>query len=159
MSINLPPSKDPPPDHMNYDPSCFVGREEILEEIASKAREVRQGLPITEPVMHLWGVPGIGKSWLLRHVSYKYSSNHSRHHGHTKEKKVLPLLIDFTGFQSSGVQELVEYLICEIASCLDLEEPSRSEQHLEEFLVRLKELSTRFVMLLLLDAYLLNFSG
>jgi len=70
MSI-YPPLDATAADREPYNPDLFVGRQEELRAIKRKVEEGLAGFPITRPVVHLWGAPGIGKSWLLERLEQR----------------------------------------------------------------------------------------
>ncbi len=63
-----PPIDTPTTSREHYNPNHFVGREKEVHAVRRKVEEGLAGFPITRPVVHLWGAPGIGKSWLLQHL-------------------------------------------------------------------------------------------
>jgi hypothetical protein len=68
MNIYPPLSKELPPERNVYSQRYFVGRDAEVKDFVQKMEEGQAGYSITRPVVHLWGAPGIGKSWLLHHV-------------------------------------------------------------------------------------------
>lgn len=74
MSIYPPIPDAPTPTREAYNASHFVGREEEVRAIRRKIEEGQAGYPMIRPVIHIWGAPGIGKSWLLQHLAHEYNS-------------------------------------------------------------------------------------
>ncbi len=66
IPLDLPPEPEP------YQPGLFAGRQSELDWVQRKIREGSSGRPITQPVVHVWGLRGIGKSWLLRRLEEQY---------------------------------------------------------------------------------------
>lgn len=68
-SLNLDLVRQP----RDYRPESFVDRKTELETIREKVRQAQTENMIVEPVVNFWGVGGIGKTWLLRHLEYTYN--------------------------------------------------------------------------------------
>ena len=68
MSLYPPIPSTLPPDAEAYDQDRFVGRQDELKAISNKVKEGLAGYPITQPIVHIWGIGGMGKSWFLRHL-------------------------------------------------------------------------------------------
>lgn len=68
-----------------YSPDKFVNRDDELRRVETRIAQVRNGAAI-QPLINFWGMPGIGKSWLLKHI----------HHIYTHQSDgVYPLYYDF----------------------------------------------------------------
>jgi len=65
----------PEPDA--YDEKLFTNREKEIQLVKRKVDEGRYHQPIIQPLVHFWGVMGIGKSWLLQWLfgSYRFTAN------------------------------------------------------------------------------------
>ena len=72
MSVDSLVSQLPSLDPAEYCPDHFANREFELRQIQRKVDEGLAGYPITQPVLHLWGLRGAGKSWLLNHLQVRY---------------------------------------------------------------------------------------
>jgi hypothetical protein len=57
----------------DYQPESFVARKTELKTIREKVRQAQTENMIVEPVINFWGVGGIGKTWLLRHLEHTYN--------------------------------------------------------------------------------------
>lgn len=55
-----------------YFPEKFVNREAELQRVKTRITQVRNGAAI-QPLVNFWGMPGIGKTWLLKHIHYIYT--------------------------------------------------------------------------------------
>jgi hypothetical protein len=86
-----------PPESEPYDPRYFADRRQELKIIARRVEEGRDGHPITQPVVHFWGVRGVGKSWLLRRLQDQYRFVAGR----GEEKGTFCVLVDFSTFRFS----------------------------------------------------------
>jgi len=152
----LPPSSSP---RMSYTPDYFVGREEELRAIRRKIEEGQAGYPMTRPVIHLWGAPGIGKSWLLQHI---YTKSFVRIGDSAKlhMRGVLTALVDFTKLPFKAEDPAaVEALLQTLRDDLQRGEspsPDGSESKaaisVDSFLQDVIEWGQRFIMVLLFDS-------
>lgn len=75
-----------------YNQGDFVNREYELRQIRRKVNEGLAGYPITQPVIHLWGLRGVGKSWLLRRLETDYRFAPDKRNG---KEGTFSLLADF----------------------------------------------------------------
>lgn len=55
-----------------YTTSFFIDRKSELDTIRNKIQQAQTEELIVEPVVNFWGVGGIGKTWLLRHLQHTY---------------------------------------------------------------------------------------
>lgn len=55
-----------------YSHEKFVNRDNELNRIKTRIVQVRNGAAI-QPLVNFWGMPGIGKSWLLKHIHHIYT--------------------------------------------------------------------------------------
>ncbi|MEA3396458.1 MAG: ATP-binding protein [Chloroflexota bacterium] len=69
MNINAPES---PPERARYEHGYFVARQRELQQFQWRVEEGLASYPITLPVVHIWGIRGIGKSWLLQEIQQRY---------------------------------------------------------------------------------------
>jgi hypothetical protein len=177
MSACSSTSSDFPASGESYDDSWFVGREEELGIIEQKVRDGLQGSFISEPIVYFWGMPGIGKSWLLKRLEQLYSSNCGSNVRGIGNVTTLTLLVDLTKAPSGSGQhpyedvELFRYLMCEAAGCLaqglpdlsaqiredcpvadEVEQNSDIERLVDRFVEHLAVLSHDYVVLILFDA-------
>lgn len=67
-TILQPPSLEARP----YRGDEFVNRDPERRQIQRKVDEGLAGYPITQPVIHVWGLRGAGKSWLLNYLREQY---------------------------------------------------------------------------------------
>ena len=72
MSLDSPILQLPSLEARPYRDGEFVCREPELRQIERKVDEGLAGYPITQPVIHLWGLRGAGKKWLLNHLQTRY---------------------------------------------------------------------------------------
>lgn len=56
-----------------YDRSQFVDRNDELQMVEQKIRTLQRDELLVEPIINFWGVKGIGKTWLLRHLQDTFS--------------------------------------------------------------------------------------
>lgn len=155
MSIYPPIRKEIPPQRQEYDPAYFVGRDEEVCAIRRKIEEGQTGGPITRPVVHLWGAPGIGKSWLLQHIqSLGTITDGAR-------KCILSALVDFSKLQFKATviesqKTLLEKLTTELHLLENLPQESGGEHEntdpLKVFIGQAVRTSEHAVLILLFDA-------
>ncbi|MDX9956577.1 MAG: hypothetical protein RBT75_20940, partial [Anaerolineae bacterium] len=72
LQIDLDADDVLPSPHESYDVKRFVDRDQELKEIANRIDAGRHGDPIPNPIIHIWGPSGIGKSWLLHHIEHTW---------------------------------------------------------------------------------------
>lgn len=82
-----------------YSPERFTNRERELRLIDRKVEEGRHGYPITQPLVHMWGVAGIGKTWLLQHLAriYRFAPGEAP----DRRKATFATLVDFRQWRLS----------------------------------------------------------
>ena len=56
----------------SYAPDKFIPRQPELERISGYVQQATRGERIEWPVINYWGVTGIGKTWLLKHIYHLY---------------------------------------------------------------------------------------
>ncbi|MGB9594053.1 MAG: AAA family ATPase, partial [Anaerolineae bacterium] len=54
---------------LDYSPGLFVNREEAIDLVVGKVRNISAGKPERKRVIVFWGYRGAGKTWLLRHLA------------------------------------------------------------------------------------------
>ena len=69
MNINVPES---PSERASYKHRYFAARRRELQQFQWRVEEGLAGYPVTLPVIHIWGIRGIGKSWLLQEIRQRY---------------------------------------------------------------------------------------
>ena len=90
------------PARESYQPGHFVGRGKELDIIKEKVRSGLDGAPIPKSVIHIWGPPGIGKSWLLQHLAHEYNSGPQDQIGPSPKKcGTLAAQVDFRDLELS----------------------------------------------------------
>ena len=159
MSIYPPIPDVPTPTREAYNAAHFVGREEEMRAIRRKIEEGQAGYPMTRPVIHLWGAPGIGKSWLLQHI-YTKSFVEIGDSAKLHMRGVLTALVDFTKLPFKAEDpDAVEALLQTLRDDLQRGEspsPDDSESKaaisVDSFLQDVIEWSRRFIMVLLFDS-------
>ncbi len=158
MSIYPPIPDAPTPTREAYNATHFVGREEELRAIRRKIEEGQAGYPITRPLIHLWGAPGIGKSWLLQHI-YTKSFVEIENSAKLDTRRVLTALVDFTklpfkaedpGSVKALLQALKDDLQREKAPSPDDSE-DKGAISVDHFIQDVIEWSKRFIMVFLFD--------
>ncbi|MCZ7672535.1 MAG: hypothetical protein M5U34_38095 [Chloroflexi bacterium] len=60
---------------LEYNHEEFTNRDKEKEWLAEKIRQAQNGISIHQPLVNLWGVSGIGKTWLLKEIAYLYQFN------------------------------------------------------------------------------------
>jgi len=70
MNTHAPES---PPERARYEHRYFAARRRELQQFHRRVEEGLAGYPITLPVIHTWGIRGIGKSWLLQEIRQQYT--------------------------------------------------------------------------------------
>lgn len=105
-----------------YNQKDFVNREYELRQIQRKVDEGLMGYPITQPVIHLWGLRGVGKTWLLNHLMAKYRFVAGPKNG---KEGTLCLLADFraielrlSAWEPVRITRLLESLVRQIEAQL-----------------------------------------
>jgi len=158
-----------------YDPQYFADRQRELRWIGRKVEEGLSGYAITQPVVHMWGIRGVGKSWLLRHLRAQHGFAPGKG---VKKEGTLSTLVDFAGSPLSlreppTVADLLEKLVQEVEEQLGdrteaaagelaafreevvavrAEERREASAVAERFVSFINRLSHVFVPLLLFDA-------
>ncbi len=59
--------------HRPYDTKRFVDRDRELGCVRDQVQHIRDHVITREPLINYWGVKGIGKTWVLRHVRYLFA--------------------------------------------------------------------------------------
>lgn len=77
----------------------FTNRQRILDIVSEQIEAGRSGL-IHQPVILAWGVSGLGKSWLLRHIERLYASSSLMLKRKRIRKGTVTALVDFHNFAS-----------------------------------------------------------
>ncbi len=158
MSIYPPIPDTPTPTREAYNAAHFVGREEDLRAIRRKIEEGQAGYPITRPVIHLWGAPGIGKSWLLQHIYTEFSAK-TEDSAKLHTRGILTALVDFTKLpfkaeDPSSVKALLQALQDDLQRG-ETPAPDDSEDKgaisVGHFIQDVIEWSQRFIIVLLFD--------
>ncbi|HOV47084.1 MAG TPA: ATP-binding protein [Anaerolineae bacterium] len=159
MSIYPPIPDTPTPTREAYNAAHFVGREEDLRAIRRKIEEGQAGYPITRPVIHLWGAPGIGKSWLLQHIYTEFSAK-TEDSAKLHTRGILTALVDFTKLpfkaeDPSSVKALLQALQDGLQRG-ETPAPDDSEDKgaisVGHFIQDVIEWSQRFIIVLLFDS-------
>ena len=143
----------------HYEPRSFVNRETELEIVAKKVRSAQGGTPISEPVINFWGVSGIGKTWLIRHIHHLY-----RYTPPGKPSTLQPtfaLLLQFQPDPAAHTLDAVTRALArdalkQLGAVLEQEEVSDLSQaaetgKIDEFIRAVQSLSKRLIPLLLFD--------
>ncbi|MDX9953275.1 MAG: ATP-binding protein [Anaerolineae bacterium] len=104
-----------PSPHESYDAKHFVGRDQEIKKINNLIEAGRQNAPILRPIIHVWGPPGIGKSWLLFHLEHKWNCHPDSQAGST------PIQGDVfvTRIELSDLKTVIETLakrLCSVSS-------------------------------------------
>jgi len=173
MNTHAPES---PPERARYEHRYFAARRRELQLFRRKVEEGLAGYPITLPVVHIWGIRGIGKSWLLQEIRQKYTFPAEPK---AKGKGAVCTLIDFyrtrfsrreplaiANFLESILQNIKEQLgeqwnviseenqtFQEELESVKAAEGDREDSALAEcFVVCINQLSKTFVPLLLFDS-------
>ncbi len=109
-STALPVSGIVPSEPESYNPERFANRERELRLIDRKVEEGRHGSPITQPLVHIWGVAGIGKTWLLCELAKRYEFEPEKKPNERKAAFTLP--VDFRQWRLSvwEPQSIVNFL-------------------------------------------------
>jgi hypothetical protein len=146
-----------------YAPAFFVNRDDELLEIDKKVEQLQAGGTVPDPIVNFWGVGGIGKTWLLQHLYHRYRYQAEPSIGLPSLKRsTFALLYTFsdeprTTSLTQAVKELGAQALSQLPSSVSNEDHAllvRASEtgNVEALLRSLAKLSTRFVLLLLLDA-------
>lgn len=102
---------------ISYDPDKFIARarQPELDTISKSVRQSLRGERIEWPVVNFWGVTGIGKSWLLRHVDHLYKRSH------TKLDGTVVLLLEFNADESFELSTITKKLIASLEPQIPIE--------------------------------------
>lgn len=77
-----------------YSKDRFRNREEVLKEVDSRIHDLQQDKFVKQTVLLIWGVHGMGKSWILQRLAEDYS-----YKAPTKRRKgVFAALVSFEDF-------------------------------------------------------------
>jgi len=119
------------PARESYQPGHFVGRGTELGIIKEKVRSGLNGDSISKPVIHIWGPPGIGKSWLLQHLAHEYNSGPQDQIGPSPKKcGTLAAQVDFRDLELSQENSLPIAQV--VAGIFDQLQPPEPEGSLPE---------------------------
>lgn len=138
-----------------YDEHFFVNRSEEADLIEGYVRDLRSGETPQYSVVNFWGVAGIGKTWLLRHLEEKYRFDENRFAIGEKSTFVISHEFknhdgNFGKFTVIAVKQIIEqlekYLSEEVLN--ELQESSSSPHGIS---VVIRYLSEEFIPILLLD--------
>lgn len=144
------------PPKMEFNHEKFVNRQTELELLAAKINQAKLGLNVQQPLVNLWGISGIGKTWLLKYMEYTHSYGLSEMI--PGEKPVCAVYFDF----ERGADWEITAVLRELAEKFQnkLPEPFSTEQLWTEiandgdadlFVKTLKQLAQNVVPFLLLD--------
>lgn len=140
--------------HRSYDPKLFVNRQPEIEKVQKRVRLAQSERTVSDSIINYWGVRGIGKTWILRHLEHKFS-----YHVPSQEKH--PSFTLFFEFQENElIEKFVNNLANQIISQLSTDAPQLVRKklegtqitgNLEELAEGILELSKKFTPLILLD--------
>ena len=128
-----------------YDSDLFVNREEERRLIQRKVEEGRYHQPIIQPLVHFWGVMGIGKSWLLQRLRQQYRFTAE---GQEPDRKpTFAVLFDFgewkiSLWQPASVARFLQTLLQRIEAQLSQDRLAPIRTQLEGFDQTAEHLST-----------------
>lgn len=141
---------------MEFNPEKFVNHQAELEFLATKINQAQMGTNIQHPLVNLWGISGIGKTWLLKYTEYIHRYDLSK--TILGEKPVCAVYFDFERGSDWEVTAVLRELALQFQS--KLPEPFSTEQPWTEiakdgdtdlFVKTLKKLAQKVVLILLLD--------
>ncbi len=144
-----------------YRPELFVNRKEHIRWVSRVIQKIQSGGIAESPIVNIWGVRGIGKSWFIAHLkqSFQYDGSlpdtlapaptFTLFHQFPKEKTSE---IDYGAF----IHAFLEQIRGQLGQTFSPLEQTSFEQadkskHLESLVSLLKTLSERFVPVILLD--------
>lgn len=143
-----------PSPHESYAAKCFVGRDLELQRIIDRIAVGRQGVPIPKPVIHIWGPPGIGKSWLLHHIEHTCDCHPDDQMGST------PIQSDVVVVRAelSNLENAIEILVGELCivdsnAISNLKAHSADDIHtqIQHCVAQAKAIVARSILILLFD--------
>jgi hypothetical protein len=144
-----------------YQPSLFIERDKELAAVRSKVRQAQSSHYLRQPVIHYWGIQGIGKTWLLHHLQHLYSYRHISATFLQLERPTCALLqsqINHPPGQSLAgfVQELAGGLLAQVGPLLQDSEIEQLEQARQSgsplaFVSALLPFSERAIPLIMFD--------
>ncbi|MEA3396459.1 MAG: hypothetical protein U9R05_03255 [Chloroflexota bacterium] len=124
-----------------YCPEEFVNRAEELALIRKSIEQIGEGQAIDQPIVHFYGAPRIGKTWLLRHLAEQYKS--------PIPPSLPPTIVILVDCQTiAGAADVQSALLQ--ACKVEIEEASEA-QDLPTLVEVFKTLATQAVFLFLLD--------
>ena len=59
-------------DKVDFKPELFANRIDEIKFLDKKIKQAQQGLMVTQPLVNIWGISGIGKTWLLQEIAHEY---------------------------------------------------------------------------------------
>jgi hypothetical protein len=115
-----------------YNPGDFQDREEELEKVASRVTKACADNEINRSIINFWGIPGIGKSWLLRYIQEKYKYYYGKP---ASKRPTITALFDFrkTDNHATMTAQVAREMAKQILAQLDRED----HQAIKKSLVRL----------------------
>jgi hypothetical protein len=156
-----------------YEYDEFANREEAVGLVKDRMAAGLRGRKLSQPVIVFWGVSGIGKTWLLRHLAHEYRFTPAQHPRHIKKDSCSALvdLKDFTPDMPSWEQllsQIVEQLVQQLKkrvppaakAVLPIHQVAQTPMHgqaeldslADSFVSFIRELTPKFVPLLLFDS-------
>ncbi len=115
---------------LEYSRDRFNNREEVLNEVENRVHDLQQDKLVKQTVLLMWGVHGIGKSWILQRIAEDY-----RYKPSTKRRKgVVAAMTSFENFDPSRdrLSALLGNLVDKITASLPSDLVQRSVE-LKEF--------------------------
>lgn len=123
-----------------YCPKEFVNRAEELDLIRKDIVQIGKGQSLDQPIVHFYGVPRIGKTWLLNHLAEQYKSPSS------SLPSIVVLLLDCQTIAGAADVQSALLQVCKA----ERKEMS-AVQDIPTLVEVFKTLATQAVLLFLLD--------
>lgn len=141
---------------MEFDPEKFANRQTEIELLAARISQAKIGVNVQQPLVNLWGISGIGKTWLLNYAEYIYSCDLSD--VIPGEKPVCAIYFDFerrADWEVMAVlRELAERFQSKLPESLSTGQSwveIAKDGHVELFVNTLRQLAKKVVPVLLFD--------
>lgn len=143
----------------SYTPELFVDRARELQLVEKRIKEA-QARSASEPLINFWGVEGIGKSWILRHLRHLY-----RYDANRKDKlkslvlyyqmpgRIKHIPVSFSDLTVKFANQAIEQLkgVVQVEDLTLRLQESQESGFLPDLVKTFRHLAEDFVLILLLD--------
>lgn len=141
---------------LEYNHEEFTNRDKEKEWLAEKIRQAQNGISIHQPLVNLWGVSGIGKTWLLKEIAYLYQFNPEA--ATLAEKPTCSAYFDFEDRDDLTITEVLLDLTQQFTAVLPEDFLKRqaspeitTTDEIDSFVGALQQLAQKVVPILLFD--------